>query len=254
MYTFLLKLLKSSLVSYFCITSSFNSCFHCFYFNSQQISGSHSSRNYPSSKIEEFKSRVDQLKREHNRYVRKVRALDPSYEDITPWELRGYRRKRSLEVRKLGLPNLKADTAAKSEAPVERTLGYELEPRCEMEKLGEARISYSGKGEKEKTDDVSIQIGDTDVSSTSSAASEKESSAKSSGKEQLCPNNLAQASSATQPQTYSAGLRVHCNKPLASASSNLLQLDYSSSSSDDTYHEEDTNRKQSKLSEQDSVQ
>lgn len=64
-------------------------------FKNQQISGAHESRNYPDHKIEEFKSRVDQLKKEHQRFVSKVRTLDPSYADIIPWEPRGYRRKRS---------------------------------------------------------------------------------------------------------------------------------------------------------------
>lgn len=61
----------------------------------QQISGAHASRNYQDHKIEEFKVHVDALKKEHGRFVAKVRTLDPSYRDVIPWEPRGYHRKRS---------------------------------------------------------------------------------------------------------------------------------------------------------------
>ena len=64
-------------------------------FTLQQISGAHASRNYSDQKIEEFKVRVNQLQKDHKHFVAKVKALDPSYRDVTPWELRVYHRKRS---------------------------------------------------------------------------------------------------------------------------------------------------------------
>ena len=62
---------------------------------SQQISCPHESRNYSDEKIEQFKQRVDQLKKEHQKFVAKVQRLDPSYQDTIPWQPRGYNRKRS---------------------------------------------------------------------------------------------------------------------------------------------------------------
>lgn len=61
----------------------------------QQISSPHESRNYSDQKIEEFKQQIDELKREHQKFVAKVQKLDPSYKDIIPWQPRGYSRKRS---------------------------------------------------------------------------------------------------------------------------------------------------------------
>ena len=58
----------------------------------QQIS---STRDYPDRKIEEFKRRLDELKKEHQKFVAKVQQLDPSYKDTIPWQPRGYNRKRS---------------------------------------------------------------------------------------------------------------------------------------------------------------
>lgn len=58
----------------------------------QQIS---STRDYPDRKIEEFKRRLDELKKEHQKFVAKVQQLDPSYKDTIPWQPRGYSRKRS---------------------------------------------------------------------------------------------------------------------------------------------------------------
>lgn len=58
----------------------------------QQIS---STRDYPDRKIEEFKQRLDELKKEHQKFVAKVQQLDPSYKDTIPWQPRGYSRKRS---------------------------------------------------------------------------------------------------------------------------------------------------------------
>ena len=65
-------------------------------FMRQQIS---SSRQYKDKKIEEFRLRVEELEKEHKRFVAKVQALDPSYKDIVPWEPRGYSRKRSRHYR-----------------------------------------------------------------------------------------------------------------------------------------------------------
>ncbi len=42
---------------------------------------------------------MDELKKEHGQFVSKVKTLDPTYEDVTPWELRSYRRKRSMASR-----------------------------------------------------------------------------------------------------------------------------------------------------------
>ncbi len=58
----------------------------------QQIS---STRDYPDRKIEEFKQRLDELKKEHQKFVTKVQQLDPTYKDTIPWQPRGYNRKRS---------------------------------------------------------------------------------------------------------------------------------------------------------------
>lgn len=58
----------------------------------QQISST--SRNYQEKTIDGFKLRVDDLKKEHQRFVAKVQSLDPAYKDVIPWEPRGYRRKR----------------------------------------------------------------------------------------------------------------------------------------------------------------
>ena len=55
----------------------------------------HKSRNYSDQKIKEFEQKVDQLKKEHQKFVAKVQRLDPSYKDIIPWQPRGYNRKRS---------------------------------------------------------------------------------------------------------------------------------------------------------------
>ena len=57
----------------------------------------HESRQYSDQKIEQFKQRVDQLKKEHDKFVAKVQRLDPSYRDTIPWQPRGYSRKRSHE-------------------------------------------------------------------------------------------------------------------------------------------------------------
>ena len=47
--------------------------------------------------IEQFTQRLDELKKEHKQFVAKVQRLDPSYKDITPWQPRGYNRKRSRD-------------------------------------------------------------------------------------------------------------------------------------------------------------
>ena len=57
----------------------------------------HESRQYSNEKIEQFKERVDELKKEHDKFVAKVQRLDPSYRDTIPWQPRGYSRKRSHE-------------------------------------------------------------------------------------------------------------------------------------------------------------
>ena len=57
----------------------------------------HELRQYSDEKIEQFKERVDQLKKEHDKFVAKVQRLDPSYRDTIPWQPRGYSRKRSHE-------------------------------------------------------------------------------------------------------------------------------------------------------------
>ena len=66
--------------------------FRTFCHKLQQIS---STRDYPDRKIEEFKQRLDELKKEHQKFVAKVQQLDPSYKDTIPWQPRGYSRKRS---------------------------------------------------------------------------------------------------------------------------------------------------------------
>ena len=60
----------------------------------QQISCPHDSRNYSDNKIEQFKSQIEELKTDHQKFVAKVRKLDPNYKDIIPWQPRGYSRKR----------------------------------------------------------------------------------------------------------------------------------------------------------------
>lgn len=45
--------------------------------------------------IEQFTQRLDELKKEHRQFVAKVQRLDPNYKDVTPWQPRGYNRKRS---------------------------------------------------------------------------------------------------------------------------------------------------------------
>lgn len=67
--------------------------------HTQQITAPHDSRNYSDGKIQEFKDRVEELKREHKRFVTKVQTLDPSYNGTTPWQPRGYTRKRSHDNR-----------------------------------------------------------------------------------------------------------------------------------------------------------
>ena len=67
--------------------------------HAQQITARHDSRNYSDGKIQEFKDRVEVLKREHKRFVTKVQTLDPSYNGTTPWQPRGYTRKRSHDNR-----------------------------------------------------------------------------------------------------------------------------------------------------------
>lgn len=59
----------------------------------QQISGVES-RNYPEHKLKEFQERVEQLEREHQRFVEKVHALDPHTRGSIPWQPRAYSRKR----------------------------------------------------------------------------------------------------------------------------------------------------------------
>ena len=37
---------------------------------------------------------MDELKREHGKFVAKVKSLDPNYKDVIPWQPRAYQRKR----------------------------------------------------------------------------------------------------------------------------------------------------------------
>lgn len=41
---------------------------------------------------------MEELKREHQRFVAKVRELDPRYKNIIPWQPRGYQRKRPQNI------------------------------------------------------------------------------------------------------------------------------------------------------------
>ena len=66
-----------------------------FYLSCQKLQQISSTRDYPDRKIEEFKQRLDELKKEHQKFVAKVQQLDPSYRDTIPWQPRGYSRKRS---------------------------------------------------------------------------------------------------------------------------------------------------------------
>ncbi|KAG9466551.1 hypothetical protein GDO78_016431 [Eleutherodactylus coqui] len=52
--------------------------------------------HYSERKIEEFQEKIDTLKKEYQRYLWKLRRLDPSCKEH-PWKLRGYTRKRTAD-------------------------------------------------------------------------------------------------------------------------------------------------------------
>ena len=156
------------------------------------------------------------------------------------------------------MADLNANIAAQSEAPVKRAFSHELEARCNSKELSDTGILLGGEGEQEKVRKESKAL-DLDVSRTASgAASGKESCTKLLEKDleppQCGSSNLSRTSATTLPQTDAAGPTFHSCQPVARASGNPLLLDYSSSSSEDSNHEEGTSRKHSKLSEQNSIQ
>lgn len=64
--------------------------------------------DYQETKMQEFEERVEQLQREHKRFVAKVFELDPTQQGI-PWEAKSYVRKR-----KVNETNSPSDTTSSS--------------------------------------------------------------------------------------------------------------------------------------------
>ena len=171
---------------------------------------------------------MDQLKKEHSQFVGKVRTLDPSYEDVTPWELRGYRRKRSLENKKLCLGALQAEITAELESTDIRTTpsDHVCKSKIELEGSCNKLVKSHDHVEKKKTSDElnDVPANLNVVPTTSHIISASNSSITSS----VC----------SKEATTSTGLSTI-------PSSNLLHLDYSSS---ETSSEDESHQKRQKCS------
>ncbi|XP_057292477.1 uncharacterized protein LOC130621175 [Hydractinia symbiolongicarpus] len=74
----------------------------------RQLSGARK-HDYTPAKFDEFEKKVEDLHREHKRFVKKVFELDPSQQGV-PWEPKGYTSKRKQnqhEETDVQIPNTK---------------------------------------------------------------------------------------------------------------------------------------------------